>query len=153
MQRRKKWDCFMFCLLNISDLGLWQNDTRKNPAEMSLVWINLHHLEAGGSILIEEAAMIQWPLTPRVTGNKYSRIASFASGWRGINTPELRVLRALITYLHHSLPPSMALVILMVYIVIWFISDDALTPLPVSLCPSGEAGLIVVSCRDSNELP
>ena len=69
----------MFCLLNISDLGLWQNDTRKNPAEMSLVWINLHHLEAGGSILIEEAAMIQWPLTPRVTGNKYSRIASVAS--------------------------------------------------------------------------
>ena len=35
---------------------------------MSLVWINLHHLEAGGSILIDEAAMIQWPLAPRVTG-------------------------------------------------------------------------------------
>ena len=49
MQRRKKWDYFMFCLFNISDLG-WQNDVRKNP-EMSLVWINLHHLEAGGSIL------------------------------------------------------------------------------------------------------
>ena len=61
---------------------------------MSLVWINLHHLEAGGSILIAEAAMIQWPLTPRVTGNKCS---------------QLRVLRALITYLRHSL------VILMVY--------------------------------------
>ena len=43
--------------------------------------------------------MIQWPLPPRVTGNKYS---------------QLRALRALITYLRLS--PSLSLVILMVYI-------------------------------------